>query len=615
MCGILGVVSYNGELNFDSNRFKEAFDTLTHRGPDEEGIHTGKNFIIGTKRLKIIDLEKGKQPIHNENKTIWVSYNGEIYNFQELKDYLIKKNHIFYTNTDTEVIVHLYEEYGINCINYLEGMFAFAIIDKRKKLCFLVRDRFGIKPLYYLIDKDKLLFASELKAIIKLLNKKLKINIEALNFYFLLNYIPSPYSIYENLYKLESGHLLIFNNSGVKIKKYYSLNIKEQKISNFTKAKEFLDDLLNKTIKKHLISDAPLGIFLSGGIDSSILAYESKKTSPELNSFTIGFREKSYDESHYAKKASSYLGLKNNLKFFSEDELLNLLPNIPKLLDEPFADLAFLPTYLLSKFASQKVKVILSGDGGDEIFAGYQTYIAHNLYRIYKLLPFSFRKIVIHNIINSLPVSYDYFSFEFCSRKFISGDGLNDIARHIKWMGIFNENRESILKKDFYRAIEKKFLTKDSVENWLTKFQVFDIATYLEEDILYKTDRATMLNSIEARVPYLDHNIVEFALSLPYNLRLNKIKNTKYILRSIYKNKLPNSIIEKKKKGFTLPISYWLRFKLKNLCNEVLMDNKNDFLNEKYIEKLLNYHFKGEKDYGRQLWNLIVFKIWHESNF
>lgn len=613
MCGILGFFSSSFH-NLKWENFHTALAKLNHRGPDEEGIRKGRNYIIGTKRLKIIDLNTGKQPIHNETKDIWISYNGEIYNYRELKAYLEKKGHKFYSKTDTEVIVHLYEEYKSDCLRFLEGMFAFALIDEKENLCFLARDRFGMKPLYYSVSFKGIYFSSETKPLLILLEEKPEIDIVALNFYLTYNYIPSPLSIYQNIHKLKAGHYILFKNSNFELKKYYQLQNTNLHI-NFSQAKDILDKLLNKAITSHLVCDVPLGVFLSGGLDSSILSWKIKNIMKKnFPTFTIGFKEKSYDETKYALISSTYLGLENWRKIFSEDELLKSIFLLPSLIDEPFGDLAFLPTYLLAKIAREKVKVVLSGDGADEIFAGYQTYIAHNIYRLFSMIPNLLRKNIIAKIIQHLPISYRYFSLEFCLKKFIQGDIKDDIQRHLKWMSIFDRERTFILKDEFQREIKIKFNDLESVNDWLKKIQLFDIITYLEGDILYKTDRATMLNSLEARLPYLDHKLVEFVLNLPSTLKLRNYRNTKYILRMSYYKNLPQSIIRRKKKGFTLPISAWIKAQPEIFFN-CIRESKNPYFKKEKVTAMLVKHQNGKMDYGRQLWNIIVFSLWYERNY
>lgn len=601
---------------------------LTHRGPDDTGVFIENDVALGIARLSIIDLAGGHQPIHNEDKTIWLVCNGEIYNFMELREYLSKKGHIFYTKTDTEVIVHLYEEYGYDCLNKLNGMFAFAIFDQKKKELFIARDRFGIKPLYYSEDSGQLIFASEIKSILQFPDFKRELDLAALDQYLTFEYVPAPRSIFKNIKKLPAAHYLTFKDKNITISKYWDIDFSQRQVLvDEAEAKEKLAQLLNTVIKRHLISDVPLGIFLSGGIDSStITALSSKLSNNRIKTFSIGFKEDSFDESNYALKVSGLYNTEHYHHIFGVNDLLSIIPKAMYYLDEPLADASFFPTYLLSNFARQNVTVALSGEGGDEIFAGYPTYQAHKLARFYKYIPAYIRNNIINKFINRLPVSTDNFSLDFKVKRFVSSLGADAALRHIYWMGSFNFQD----KIKLYSPSLMEVLMADNVHDTLSSylvysknyceldlFQYLDIKTYLQDDLLVKADRASMANSLEIRVPYLDHELVEFVFSLPPQLRLKNL-NTKYILKKTARDFLPQEIIKRRKKGFGAPIASWI----KNDFKEVILDTlgkdkikKEGFFNYAYIAELLKEHFENKTDNRKKIWTLFMFELWLKEYF
>jgi asparagine synthase (glutamine-hydrolysing) len=601
---------------------------LTHRGPDDTGAFIENNAALGVTRLSIIDLAGGHQPIHNEDKTIWLACNGEIYNFMELREYLSKKGHIFYTKTDTEVIVHLYEEYGHDSLNKLKGMFAFAVFDQKKKELFIARDRFGIKPLYYCADGSQLIFASEIKSILQFPGFKRELDLAALDQYLTFEYVPSPRSIFKNIKKLPAAHYLVYREKNINVSKYWDIGFPQIRASVDKKdAKEKLAGLLNTVIKRHLVSDVPLGVFLSGGIDSStITALSSRLSNNGIKTFSIGFKEDSFDESEYALKVSGLYNTEHYHRIFEINDLLRIIPKAAYYLDEPLADASFFPTYLLSNFARQKVTVALSGEGGDEIFAGYPTYQAHKLAGFYKYIPAYIRNNLINKVINKLPVSTDNFSLDFKAKKFVSSLLSDALLRHIYWMGSFNLQDKIAL----YSSSPKEALMADNPDDLLKPYRIYsknhceldlyqylDIKTYLQDDLLVKADRASMANSLEVRVPYLDHELAEFAFSLPPSLRLKNL-NTKYILKETAGDLLPQDIINRQKKGFGAPIAAWIKDGFK----EVILDNlakdkikKEGFFNYSYIERLLKEHFDNKADNRKKIWTIFMFELWLKEYF
>ena len=623
MCGICGFVLSGNHSISRQDALSRMVKALAHRGPDDTGVFIENDVALGVTRLSIIDLAGGHQPLHNEDKTIWLVCNGEIYNFMELREYLSKKGHVFYTKTDTEVIVHLYEEYGDGCLNKLKGMFAFAIFNQKKKELFIARDRFGIKPLYYYADNSQLIFASEIKSILQFPDFKRDLDLIALDQYFTFEYVPAPRSIFRNIKKLPAAHYLTYREKNINVSKYWDIDFSQsQVLLDEREAKDKLAGLLNTVIKRHLISDVPLGVFLSGGIDSStITALSSRLSNKRIKTFSIGFKENSFDESEYALKVSALYNTSHHHHIFEISDLLRIIPKAMYYLDEPLADASFFPTYLLSNFARQNVTVVLSGEGGDEIFAGYPTYQAHKLAEFYKYIPEYIRNNLINKVINRLPVSVDNFSLDFKAKKFISFLSSDAALRHIYWMGSFNfqdrvklyspSPREALMADNLYDTLSAYLLqSKNCCE--LDLFQYLDIKTYLQDDLLVKADRAGMANSLEIRVPYLDHELVEFVFSLSPRLRLKNL-NTKYILKEIARDFLPRDIIKRQKKGFGIPIASWI----KNDFKEVILDalgkdkiKKEGFFNYAYIEKLLREHFANKTDNRKKIWTLFMFELW-----
>ncbi|MEO0270529.1 MAG: asparagine synthase (glutamine-hydrolyzing) [candidate division WOR-3 bacterium] len=612
MCGICGILNKKEEkINFEI--LKKMNETLKTRGPDDEGFYIEDNIGLAMRRLSIIDLEGGKQPIFNEDKSICVIFNGEIYNFVELREELIKKGHFFKTKSDTEVLVHLYEEKGENFPEYLNGMFAVALWDKRKKKLILTRDIAGEKPLYYGDFNDFFIFASELKAILANPLIKREIDLKVLNLYFTLEYVPSPYSIIKNIKKLKPGHTLIYENERIKIKPYFKFEKKEIEKKNLL---DYLDEIISDSVKIRLRSDVPLGIFLSGGIDSSTVTYYAKRHSDLIKTFNISFKEPSFDESRFAKKVAFCLKTEHFEEVFDENKMLEILPEVFDFLDEPFADASILPTYLLSKYTRNFVKVALGGDGGDELFGGYPTYFSHKIMEIYKFLPF-YLKIFFSFIGKNLPVSYSNFSFDFVVKKFLEGEGFNIWKRHLVWMGAFSEEEKRKLFKDFLYP-DSVFNLEEFVENTVSFYPKnlndllrFDFKTYLSEDVLFKVDRASMAASLEVRAPFLDRRIIEFAFSIDSNKKLKYFK-TKVILKKLMKDKLPPEIIKRGKKGFGIPVAKWIKGPLKGEFENII-EEEDEILNKKFVKQLFDEHIKGKKDNRKKLWTIYVFLKWKKN--
>ncbi|MFH1938395.1 MAG: asparagine synthase (glutamine-hydrolyzing) [Patescibacteria group bacterium] len=617
MCGITG---YLGQGNEEILR--RMIDSLIHRGPDDEGFYFNNKIGLGHRRLSIIDLATGHQPISNEDETIWLIFNGEIYNYQELRKKLINQGHKFSTQTDTEVMVHLYEEKGEDFLKELNGMFALALWDEKRKKLILARDRMGQKPLYYSLINNTLIFGSELKALFHHPIIKKDIDFNSLNKYLIYEYVPTPQTIIKGVNKLEPGHFLVYQNNQLKKSSYW--NIKFNQLENQKDYLTKFEELLEDSVKKRLISDVPLGIFLSGGIDSSTIAYYAQKNSNQkIKTFSIGFEDKSFDESDYTNQAAKFLDTEHYHQNFTPNDLLNSINQIAKINDEPFADASIIPTYLLSKFTRESVTVALSGDGGDELLAGYPTFQALKFAKAYHHIPNLFREI-IQKTANLLPVSHDNFSFDFKVKKTLSGYEYPLEIQNQIWLGAFTpkENKNIFLSEisnqiNFNQSFSEtdQFIEQTKKESLENRIIYLYLKQYLADDILTKADRASMFTSLEVRSPFMDYRLVEFFNSLPYNLKLKGWK-TKYVLKELMKDKLPRNIINRPKKGFGIPVAKWINKELKDFTLDLLNESdikKQGIFNYSEIKKILDEHLNKKADHRKKLWTLLMFQQWYQE--
>jgi asparagine synthase (glutamine-hydrolysing) len=614
MCGIAGFVGTGTE-----NDLVKMTRALAHRGPDDEGVFFENGVGLGHRRLSIIDLSlSGHQPMFSSAKDTGVVFNGEIYNFKELKKDLEKEGIVFKSNSDTEVILVLYEKYGEECFKKMEGMFAIAIYDFKNKKLILSRDRLGKKPLYWGMFGETLVFASELKSFVLHSLVTREIDRTSLCLYLQTDYVPTPRTIFKNIYKLEPGFCLLYQNTQFEKKQFWSIKESTSEVS-LPQAVRELDVLLESSVNSRLISDVPFGVFLSGGLDSSTIAYYAQKNSKKkIHTFSIGFQEKSFDESKYATEVSKYLGTEHHHLDITAEDSLKVIPYLADILDEPMADASIIPTYLLSQFTKLNVTVALGGDGADELFAGYPTFQADKLANIYTKLPKRV-KAFLKILVTCIPVSDKNFSIGFRLKKFIEGLDENKFLRHQKWLGTFNENdliklltyklEDDTLGK-WVREIIPQSFSKDG--NDLLRFY---IKTYMMDQVLVKVDRASMKNSLETRSPFLSYKVVDFVMSLPYRYKLRCFQ-TKYILKKLMRDKLPKRIIFRKKKGFGIPLSKWLKDDLKSFLNQVINKEKVEnmgIFNWNYIESILADHFSGKVDNRKKIWNLLVFVLWWEK--
>ncbi len=603
MCGFVGYI--NKEKDKKDN-IKKMADLIAHRGPDSEGYYTDENIALGFRRLSIIDLNNGSQPIYNEDKSKVIIFNGEIYNFEPLREDLIKKGHTFTTKTDTEVILHGYEEYGEKILDKLRGMFAFVIYDKNTKELFAARDFYGIKPFYYAKMGNTFIFGSEIKSFLIHPHFKKELNSKMLEYYLTFQYSPGNETFFKNVYKLMPGHYLKYKNGKLEVKKYYEIKFKEDKTKTYDEWKKGIKQRLADSIKAHKISDVEVGSFLSSGVDSSFIAASSDVD----KTFTVGFNNEKYSEISYAKDLSEKINTQNISKVITKEEYFKKLPNIIYYMDEPVADPSAIALYFVTELASENVKVSLSGEGADEIFGGYNIYQEPLTDAWYYKLPYPIR-FVIGKVASIFPHKR---GINFLIRR---GKKLED--RFVGNAFIFNNHEvKKILKNKRqtkgFQDLTKPYYEKVKDKDEVTKMQYIDFNFWLIGDILTKADKMSMANSLEVRVPFLDRPLIDYALGLPTEFKTDK-NTTKKIFRDIASEVLEDKVSTKKKLGFPVPIRVWLKEDetYESVRKVFMQDNK--FFNQKAILKILDDHKKGKSDNSRKIWTIYVFLIWYEIFF
>jgi asparagine synthase (glutamine-hydrolysing) len=583
---------------------------LAHRGPDDEGLYVAPGVGLGMRRLSIIDLATGRQPVHNEDGTVWAVFNGEIYNFQELRRDLEGRGHSFYTGTDTEVIVHLYEERGAACVESLRGMFAFAVWDERARSLLIARDRVGIKPLYYGEVGGRLLFASELKALLELPEIERALNWTALGHMFAFLTTPRAESIVRGVHKLEPGTVLTASERGVRVSRYWDLKWEPDYARSEAELAAELRGRLEESVRLHLVSDVPLGAFLSGGIDSSSVVATMARLSPRpVKTFSIGFAEEDYDELRYARLVARAFGTEHH-ELVLEPDVLSVIEDVAWHLDEPFGDPSAIPTYMVSKLAAEHVTVVLSGDGGDELFAGYDRYRVEARERRRDRLPSALRR-ALGTVAAHAPEGTK-------GRNFLRHLALDGHARYLDAATFFRlEEQREIFPPDVFALVSADDPWREAGAwlarqdgHWLSSLQHLDINCYLPLDILTKVDRMSMAHSIEARVPLLDHELMEFAATIPPDLKLHR-GNGKYIFKRALRGLVPAPILDRPKRGFAVPLGRWFRGRLGEFVRELLLSERarrRGIVNAAYVEKLLKRNQGRDLDF--QLWMLISFELW-----
>lgn len=618
MCGIGGFYRHS-----DSPLLRRMISLLEHRGPDDEGFYEADDVGLGMRRLSIIDLESGQQPIHNEDQTIWVVLNGEIYNYKTLRSSLEGKGHTFYTDSDTESIVHLYEDHGKDFVQHLRGMFSLALWDTRSKELIIARDRIGIKPLYYCVNNGSLFFASELKSL--LVTPGFQRQIDPISFaqYLAFLYVPAPRTIFEKVYKLPPGHLLIASQGDVRLEPFWDLKFDIDETVKEEEAEERVLDILEESVRLRMISDVPLGAFLSGGLDSSaIVALMAQHTSKPVKTFTVGFgaEGQGFNELEYAKSVAQHFGTEHH-ECILDYNVVDLLPKVLWHFDEPFGNSTAILTYLLAEFTRQHVTVALSGTGGDEAFMGYPRYLGLSMGKMYSKIPAPIRKHVLGRAATLLPESsssnFPLHRLGKRLRRFIDGMELSEDDRYMSWLIYFDqEARMRLTGRDGAGETEGfmyDYFRRLSDHGLEDRAFYTDVKSFLPYNQLEYMDKTSMACSLEARVPFCDHELLEYSATLPHSLKLQGMQ-TKIILKKACERIVPPEIVHRKKVGFDAPTGQWFKGSLKPFCealfSESALEQTGNF-DAAEVGRLMTLHFSGRRDFSLHLWSLMVFEVWY----
>ena len=623
MCGIVGIVNQTGR-GVDARVLEEMCDAIRHRGPDEEGAYLKGRVGLAMRRLAIIDLAGGQQPIANEDRTAWIVFNGEIYNYRELKERLEKLGHRFRTDCDTEAIIHAYEQYGADCPKHLRGMFAFAIWDECRGELFLARDRVGKKPLLYAHAGGKLIFGSEFRALLLHPDVSREIDREALHHYLSFMCVPAPLTAYRSIRKLEPGHSLRFTREGeVKIERYWQPDFSKKIKITEEEAGERALEVLREAVRVRLMSEVPLGAFLSGGIDSStVVALMSEASSAPVKTFSIGFEEQDFSELHHARRVAEHVGAEHH-EFIVRPDALEVLPTLVEHYGEPYADSSAIPTYYVSRETRRHVTVALNGDGGDECFAGYERYAAMRLSETYRRLPSPLREGLIRQAVGLIPTSELRRSRLRSLKRFLRAASLPPVERYERWVTVLHEDEKADLYTEEFRREMEGRESRRLLAPWFARANgagvvdaslLTDTMTYLPNDLLVKVDIASMAVSLEARSPFLDHHVIEFAASLPENLKLRRL-TTKYLLKRTLKKLLPSENLTRRKMGFGVPVGHWFRGPMQPFLREQLLSEKSSrrgLLRPEGVRRMVEEHTAGRRDYTHQLWTLLMLELWFQ---
>jgi len=619
MCGICGIYEPGRDTAIEVASVKAMADAIRHRGPDDDGFYCAPGVGLGHRRLSIIDLAGGHQPLANEDETIWIVFNGEVYNFEDLNRRYLSTGHHFRTRSDTETIVHLYEQLGEACFAELRGMFALALWDGRRKRLVLARDPVGKKPLFYSWDGRRLLFGSEIKALLEVPGVSREMDLTAISDYFTFQYVPAPKTIYRSVRKLRPGHYMTVDRSGVREVPYWDIHFDQPGEHSESEWCERLLEEFRTAVKLRLVSDVPLGAFLSGGVDSSSVVALMNGFQPPVTTCSIGFSEGSYDEAGEAREFAGQLGAKH-FEQIVEPHALNLISKLAWHYDEPFADSSAVPTYYVSQVARQHVTVALSGDGGDENFAGYRRYKFDQLEnRLRSYVPASVRRTVFGPLGEMYPklgwaprVLRAKSTFQSLARDPIEGyfHGISCCPPALKsglfspdlWKQLGGYDSIDVLRYHYDRA---------NTTDPLSRIQYVDIKTYLVDDILVKVDRASMAHSLEVRCPLLDHKLMELIAHIPSNLKLHNGQG-KYIFKKALQKVLPQEVLTRRKKGFAMPVPEWFRGELKGFAHDALFGHKDGLLNNAFLMNCWNQHQRGRRDWSALLWTTLMFRKWQE---
>jgi asparagine synthase (glutamine-hydrolysing) len=620
MCGIAGMLGTELGCVADPAVLRRMCDVIVHRGPDDDGYYVNGAVGLGMRRLSIIDLSTGHQPISNEDETIWIVYNGEVYNFIELRDELRARGHVFRTNTDTEAIVHLYEEFGSDCVKRLRGMFAFAIYDSRNRSLLLARDRLGKKPLHYAFDGEWLVFGSEIKSLLEAAPGLAEVNREGILNYFYFGYIPDPQSAFRNIHKLPPGHLLEYRNGRLEVKQYWDVPAygTRESISE-EECLEELERRLAEAVRMRLVSDVPLGAMLSGGVDSSIVVgLMAKATSRPVKTFTIGFDHNEFDETHYARQVANRFATEHH-ELVLKPDVVGTLEKLTPGLEEPFADSSILPTYYVSRLAREHVTVALSGDGGDELFAGYDRYTRLLQRSQLNHLPQWLGRFYREQIFHRTP--------SFYGRRFLFNISLPLRDRYIDSVSHFPAwgRERGLFSHDFQAwsdSVEsplnlfRRYFDEAPAKDFISRLLYLDTKTYLPFDILTKVDRMSMATSLEVRVPMLDHIFLEWVTSMPLSLKLRNMSG-KYILKKLAERiGVPSQVLHRPKRGFAMPLVHWMRRELRRELVEILLEPRTlerGYYSKTALRRLVEEHTSARRDRSHELWLLLMLELWHRN--
>lgn len=620
MCGIAGMVGTDAGYVADAAVLRRMCDVIAHRGPDDEGYYVNGSVGLGMRRLSIIDLSTGHQPISNEDGSVWIVFNGEIYNFHEVRDELRARGHVFRTNTDTEAIVHLYEDLGVDCVKRLRGMFAFAIYDLKKRSLLLARDRLGKKPLHYALTKERLVFGSEIKSLLEAAPDLAEVNREGLLNYFYFGYIPDPQSAFRNIHKLPPGHLLEYRSGRLEVKRYWDIPAYSTRESiSEEECLEELEKRLAEAVRLRLISDVPLGAMLSGGVDSSIIvALMAKASSRPVKTFTIGFDHSEFDEATYARKVATRFGTDHH-ELVLQPDVVGTLEKLTPGLEEPFADSSILPTYYVSCLARQHVTVALSGDGGDELFAGYERYARLLSHNHFNGVPQWLGRVYREQLYHKLP--------SFYGRRFLFNISLPLRDRYIDSVSHFPAwgRERALFSREFLAWADtvesplqlfRRTFDEAPARDLISRLIYLDTKTYLPFDILTKVDRMSMATSLEVRVPMLDHIFLEWVASLPVSLKFRNLSG-KYILKKLAERVgVPSEVLHRPKQGFALPLVHWMRKELKRDLVEILLERRTldrGYYSKTALRALVEDHTSGRRDRSHELWLLLMLELWHRN--
>jgi asparagine synthase (glutamine-hydrolysing) len=623
MCGIVGFVNADGRA-VDAAVLEKMNEAIIHRGPDEDGFYIHENVGLAMRRLSIIDLAGGQQPIHNSDKTAWIVFNGEIYNYQELRAELEKDGVRLYTRSDTEVILQLYDKYGVDCLQRLRGMFAIAIWDTRDKSLFLARDRVGKKPLLYSHQPDgRLIFGSEFTALLRHPAISRDIDFEAIHHYLSFICVPAPLTAYKQIRKLEPGHWMRWKDGQIETKRYWLPDFSEKIDITEAEAEAEVLRILRESVRLRMIAEVPLGAFLSGGVDSSaVVALMAQESSRPVKTFSIGFDEQDYSELKYAKKVADHVGAEYN-EFIVKPNAMEVLPTLVEHYGEPYADSSAIPTYYVSKETRKHVTVALNGDGGDESFGGYERYAAMRMAEQYRKYPAVLRKPFLEFPLSLLPTPESRQNRLRRAKRFIEAAALPKTTRYLNWVSGTNPKLKQELYTAEFREKSADFHSRRFLDQWFTKANgigvldaslMTDQQTYLPNDLLVKVDIASMAVSLEARSPFLDHKLIEFAAKLPENIKV-KGYDTKTLLKKITAKLVPPEVVYRRKMGFGVPVGYWLRNEMKSFLYEVLLSEKaakRGIFDPAAVKTLVEKHVNAGEDHTFSLWSMLMLELWFQ---